>query len=461
MSLWKVHTYHINIDVGDSAIHLLVDETPPATVHRAVLIDGGEDTDTVIQIEKVIKLIEDSYRFDSNGQLPSTTACLRFDSIVITHWDGDHYGGVLALLLRGYHTQVTNHPSFKALITQSATDYTNTPASQKTDLTEEKIADLVARLDLVAKQPKLQTLPSRYMKYGTALPTLQVTGNPPSTLFPNSNFELLTTMYAPYQYVSCNLAAGAAELEKFSDGVGSSSLELASGDPIFCCNQGALYNPYLGKPNELDVRMIAEYQRAWPGTNPVGEEKEFYFARACKLMAHPEPLASSGPDGYLGAELFTNTLLPTGHTPAQMTTPLALLNAHGVQAGVGPRIFIVAGAQKIIGGVNLAAVPAGPIVTNAASRRRVEPNIGTREVKLVNDKVPPPDGEDVLRTGSIRKNSCSICCLMLTKSTTGVGWANKHYFAGDALWDVESAITTWANPSATPPARIEFLKLSQ
>ena len=94
-NIWKIHSFHISVPLGDSAIHLLVDEKPsPPQIHSAVLIDGGRRGKTVVNnIKTVISLIERIYTNKSN---------LRFDSIVITHWDLDHYDGVIGLLKDGF-----------------------------------------------------------------------------------------------------------------------------------------------------------------------------------------------------------------------------------------------------------------------------------------------------------------------------------------------------------------------
>ena len=93
----EIHSFHCNVDNGDAAIHLLA--TPAAaggssakpTVVKAVLVDGGKAA-SVDKIKRVIDLINDTYTFTG-----STT--LKFDSVVVTTWSIDHYGGVVSLVL--------------------------------------------------------------------------------------------------------------------------------------------------------------------------------------------------------------------------------------------------------------------------------------------------------------------------------------------------------------------------
>ncbi|KAH8702266.1 hypothetical protein BGW36DRAFT_445863 [Talaromyces proteolyticus] len=86
---WRVESYHVAVSIGDAAIHLLVNEPAAgkATVERACLIDGGE-TDGLQPLSLTIRWIERHHSLEN----------LQFDSVVVTHWDSDHYKGVVALI---------------------------------------------------------------------------------------------------------------------------------------------------------------------------------------------------------------------------------------------------------------------------------------------------------------------------------------------------------------------------
>ena len=95
----------MQIGVGDCAIHLLVDDNHKvgpkpgkSVIYRAVLIDGGKSgPGPLAAIKDVISTIESEFAFSQDylqrykydpvsiDKKPK----LRFDSIVITHWDGD------------------------------------------------------------------------------------------------------------------------------------------------------------------------------------------------------------------------------------------------------------------------------------------------------------------------------------------------------------------------------------
>ena len=116
MSTWRIDLFQITVPVGDCAIYLLVEvsgmtRTSRNIVHGAVLIDGGKpEKFCVSRIRNTIQLINSTYKFaEGQGfQDPGTDDTdgnrkLRFDSIVITHWDWDHYDGVLGILMDGFN----------------------------------------------------------------------------------------------------------------------------------------------------------------------------------------------------------------------------------------------------------------------------------------------------------------------------------------------------------------------
>lgn len=80
---YSVQSYFINVGVGDCAVHFLLEGDD---IQEAVLIDGGRATAATTLITN-IKDIAGQSNFD-----------LIFRSIVVTHWDNDHYGGLLEML---------------------------------------------------------------------------------------------------------------------------------------------------------------------------------------------------------------------------------------------------------------------------------------------------------------------------------------------------------------------------
>ncbi|KAM3513554.1 hypothetical protein MY11210_002841 [Beauveria gryllotalpidicola] len=100
---YEFHSFHINIGVGDGSIHLLVDVSTASTINtkgkiiQAIFIDGGLGAHVSYnQIKKTIDCIKNEYEVDAadNGEL-------KFDSIIVTHWDADHYAGMVQWLQKG------------------------------------------------------------------------------------------------------------------------------------------------------------------------------------------------------------------------------------------------------------------------------------------------------------------------------------------------------------------------
>lgn len=87
-----VHSFHININVGDCAIHLLVDDNisstqPKPIVYKAVLIDGGLPHRPVLsKITDTITELENRYIPDPAGHFGLNERWLRFDAIIVTHF---------------------------------------------------------------------------------------------------------------------------------------------------------------------------------------------------------------------------------------------------------------------------------------------------------------------------------------------------------------------------------------
>ena len=88
-----VTSYHINVKVGDAAIHLVIKGSGgQEEILRAVLIDGGSSKrNAILGKDNALKRM-----IDRLSTLYGTV--LAFDTIVISHWDEDHYGGLVDLL---------------------------------------------------------------------------------------------------------------------------------------------------------------------------------------------------------------------------------------------------------------------------------------------------------------------------------------------------------------------------
>ncbi|KAE8139475.1 hypothetical protein BDV38DRAFT_291480 [Aspergillus pseudotamarii] len=130
MSKFRVDSIHISVVIGDSAIHLLVEDAKgKPKVLAAVLIDGGDDIaggggaaaadgdsdgddDGQQQGDRDTRFVYLRRKAKKHSILSTITwiekkyDCsemankrLQFDSIVITHWDRDHYHGIGNILM--------------------------------------------------------------------------------------------------------------------------------------------------------------------------------------------------------------------------------------------------------------------------------------------------------------------------------------------------------------------------
>lgn len=97
---YVVSSYHINVGPGDSAIHVLAgrDNNGQRTLLHAVLIDGGKRFAGPSNLFRVIEKLQQDFACPGGR--------FRFDSIVVTHWDSDHYGGVITLLANDIGAQM-------------------------------------------------------------------------------------------------------------------------------------------------------------------------------------------------------------------------------------------------------------------------------------------------------------------------------------------------------------------
>ncbi|KAE8347698.1 hypothetical protein BDV24DRAFT_157174 [Aspergillus arachidicola] len=121
-----VDSIHISVVEGDSAIHLLVEEIENQTskIHAAILIDGGDaisddrnnKSDEGVYLRLLRKNVGKHSILSTIDWIESAYDCsriggqLKFDSIVITHWDSDHWDGVANILNDAAETALKSSP---------------------------------------------------------------------------------------------------------------------------------------------------------------------------------------------------------------------------------------------------------------------------------------------------------------------------------------------------------------
>ncbi|OCL06349.1 hypothetical protein AOQ84DRAFT_78782 [Glonium stellatum] len=113
---YGVESFHVSVATGDCAIHLMIQNTQHDKPHilAAVLIDGGskkKQGNAPSPIEQVIPWIQSRYSTGyDNGQDKNV---LKFSAVVVTHWDEDHWAGLMDFFFQGVNGKGTNfkHPN--------------------------------------------------------------------------------------------------------------------------------------------------------------------------------------------------------------------------------------------------------------------------------------------------------------------------------------------------------------
>lgn len=95
---WRVDSYHINVGNGDGSVHVLV-YLPQSVPYKCVMFDGGSamlsldpntGSSSQAPFENTLAYLDKAYSWE-NGRC-------QLDSMVITHWDEDHYANMLNVI---------------------------------------------------------------------------------------------------------------------------------------------------------------------------------------------------------------------------------------------------------------------------------------------------------------------------------------------------------------------------
>ena len=101
-SHYRVDSFHVNIEAGDAAIHILSSgpgTTKKRVVQRAIFIDGGTSHNHRPRQNVFTTIAFIEYVFQCQGELNTNgLPSLIFDAFIVTHWDADHFEGVLEYL---------------------------------------------------------------------------------------------------------------------------------------------------------------------------------------------------------------------------------------------------------------------------------------------------------------------------------------------------------------------------
>ena len=427
--------------MGDSAIHLLVDESSAKplgknpgevpSIHRAVLLDSGENG--LASIKDCIERIEKAYVFESD---PTTFGKLKFDSVILTHWDKDHAKGIEDLVYEAIDKQL--RPGFDDLVAQARKDDAKDPFAgfKETDVSGIQIP---------------------YFKY--ADPAIANPFN--TTTTPIDASKLLTTFYIPYIndiYTGAKVPENVRLAPKTRDYGDTSKVKDTR---KWLCNYRTSYKL---TNNTLGFSYLYKYRSGG------GEAKRLFGVfDLCRLVGqYPE---------YLANEVFYGKSL-TSNNWQNIQNPGQLIKLHGLTASNGPRMYIVAGDQVVIGNTALAktaTVASGaPGTTTSDGVTKSKAAFFRGPIVRIVDEHNPAVGTRIAgarEQKSEPQNTPSICCVILSSTVDdpssidatreGTSWRLWHYMAGDALWDVEGAVSNWLKQAPGSDPSTTFMKVSQ
>ncbi|KAF3920981.1 hypothetical protein ABW20_dc0103144 [Dactylellina cionopaga] len=408
---YRVHSFHLNINEGDSAVHLLVDGTDEDEnqwkILKAVLIDGGRP--------KFAYVIRD-FRYYVNNQLNTKYigGFQSFDAIVITHWDGDHYQGVLSLLESDIQTQIDNYVF-------------NNPNNITDETTFQTLLNNY-------------TIRSSFIKYGLNGP--------------------LTNIYLPYFTI-----AGFADTDSAGNNVvipPAHTNDLVGQAPS---SQWTLSTKII---NGRAMVMQSAYVRVPDagGGNPKKKRKVTWEAKM------PIGILRTGQD-LVGRDLFTDQLVMD---PTLALSPKTVSDALEHADQDRPIMFCMAADTFFCDEAGRAARKALQWYAGKAKNRELilRPAPSTLSTEADNEQNPLMDlmnksaSKDIsakfVSGHTTGNNSSSISCIIVWRSY-GEGPQVTHYFSGDVGDDVEEELLRWlsvprSGSNIRDPINLQIYKLS-
>ena len=374
------------INVGDSAIHLLVDDSAAKDkstniaewpiIYKAILIDGGKTTGKEA-IKACIERIQSSYTFAPTKAVGK----LQFDSVIITHWDNDHWAGIKDLLQEDISNVLNTRDDLLNLVASSTTKNNSVKS-------------------LVSKVAGLQ-IP--LFKYASGEPAQIFTAPPKKPPAPDPTpiapATLLTTFYVPY--IDNNRDESSFRL---GPSTSDSKPKVLNSGKTWICNHDGTYT--VGGVNTLG--LIGYFTFKIGSGKPI--KKGFKFFDVCRVIADCRD--------YLGVDVFFNKALPAG-IYGSIKNPGQLIKAHGLTMSSGPRMYIVAGDQVILGNTPLAASATvlAPVKIPPKTNAKFHP-----VMKIVDEKSASLGKRYTgVRNTAESMNAPSIACLVLSSTTDAPG----------------------------------------
>lgn len=362
---WRVDSIHLGLGVvGDSAIHLLV-EQPNAggagLVRYALLVDGGDNGGQARVLAAIANIEALVTKYDLSPLSSPLAKKLKFSAIVISHWDTDHWTGVLFAMRQDIEAQKANPndpiTDFKVSFLQY--DETVNPRTPRTILYAPAYgipttgchlaprpananianANLVLRKDPAPISIVRNAVRIRYEPAGapagtasTLMGTNLITGNdlpiPPGS----STVEAYEDITSPTLLVTANPPAQTVQPGIYIVGISKRTIGPPPGYEVV--DDGS------GKPkNESSVACMI----IWPGTG-VGPGSaprlSHYSAGDLHWMEEGQIVRWTGADGVRTTKGGWVTTVKASHHGAKSSTPVNMLdrfNPQNVIASAGEK----------------------------------------------------------------------------------------------------------------------------
>ncbi|KAH8797908.1 hypothetical protein F5884DRAFT_758905 [Xylogone sp. PMI_703] len=536
-------SFHINVDPGDCATHLLVQDAAarPMVIMKAVLIDGGDPQETLFsrplldkdstpknRLLTCIDYIHEGvdYTFQEGAGFENddgTPRSLKFDSIVITHWHQDHWGGIRDLMWKDFQDQIITRLTDGNFVTDQKLHrlgplLTDAPSPMRMWHQQINLKSKYMKYDPEYKLPTkiLQPDPAKYdrlkvedahrMKANESASAKPPTGSgqsglpripdkadpdlnerpqPITSVTPIPFENLRTVFYVPYSYKTSTTVLPAADttgrLGPSLSNIPVTHYSVRSGEkrtsPLWTVNGTDGYETASATDtrNILDVHIPINYtvsandgRNNYPARKESKEVAMFTVLGVCKVVAYFEH--------YLGVELFSNSTLGVKWNAVQ--SPASLLDAHKRNANQGPGIFIVSGYTQVLGRRTFfsrdltGTASTGPSSKSGSVKvvglpaRTQTTNYTPWDREMGNDP-GNPESRDTVKGDAM--NAVSLICVAIRSKRLAGDSANHgendytldHYFGGDALELAETNVSNWLTTNdRNTNAGIKVMKLS-
>jgi len=465
---YSVDSYHFNVRQGDGAIHLLSEKAPAATKAKIVgasLIDAGtgnsgEGSDN---IESMEYFIHEGYKKHYEGTVDEPHY-IQFDSIVITHWDADHFAGIVSLIQRDIQARWDKHyaaipntpypPAIKITGEEKAfaKDYIGLKLKPgDPDLTDEQL--------WIGAIQTMRTIPAFLRDYRIGFIRNPTVGDPRKTAIYAPDYSKLKRLDPAKPFLTDQLGDTDGFIltlksdptdTTFDSKKPDGTVPTVLGFTRTCAFEAGPTGKSLNIRCSFGFQVPTKFPKTGkPKTTKKGPNLHYWYNGICDLYYTPADM--------IGRDILTNQLPPIAY--AGMTDRWKLIEEH--QKAFGSKNPFPVGIYCL--GVHRSAIGNA----NDISKQTIPPEVlkltSTVGSALTSDEVISPSDTDIGSFGhggftvfmvdeeNEPKNLQSIVTVVLWKETKEV----SHYFAGDADYIKELFALAWLlkepDPAPKPP----------